>query len=83
MSAGNNIDRAFADYVREHREVGWADPHRYFEGLEREERAELAALIDGYLLRQPRRPFDPDAFANSNAAAVADALHRELLRGED
>jgi hypothetical protein len=71
------VDRAFADYVRDHRKVG-ADPAAYLEQLDATGRRELAALIDGYLVRQPRREFDPEAFDNSNARPLADALHRSL-----
>ncbi len=43
------------------------------------DRAELEALLDGYLARAPRREFDRAAFSASPAArAVADALGRSL-----
>ena len=42
------------------------------------ERAELAALIDAFLERAPRRAFDPEALRSSPAAAVAESVHRSL-----
>jgi len=42
------------------------------------ERAELAALLDAYLERAPRRRFAPDALAASPARAVVDELARSL-----
>lgn len=71
------VDRLFADYVREHRR-GSADPGAYLAQTEGTDRHELAALIDGYLARQPRRAFEPEAFANSTAGPLADGLHRSL-----
>lgn len=82
MSGMAEVDRAFGEYMREHREAGGADPRVYLERVGDEHRAELAALIDGYLVRAPRREFDREAFEQSNAAEVADSLHRELF-GDD
>jgi hypothetical protein len=42
------------------------------------DRAELAALIDAFLERAPRRAFDPEAPRSSRAAAVAESVHRSL-----
>ena len=71
------VDRLFAAYVGEHRQ-GSADPAAYLAQVEGADRRELAALLDGYLARQPRRAFEQEAFDNSNASQLADALHRSL-----
>ena len=73
----NQVDRLFADYVGEHRRGG-ADPAPYLAQLQGADRRELVALLDGYLARQPRRTFEPEAFDNSNASQLADVLHRSL-----
>lgn len=78
MTDMDDVDRAFGDYVLGHREGGRADAAGYLARLTGDRRRELAELIDGYLARQPRRPFDPEAFARSRAAKIADSLHRAL-----
>jgi len=42
------------------------------------DRRELEALVDAYLARAPRRPFDPEAFAASPAQALVDDLAEAL-----
>lgn len=73
----NQVDRLFAAYVGEHRH-GSADPVVYLAQVQGADRRELATLLDGYLARQPRRTFEPEAFDNSNASQLADVLHRSL-----
>jgi len=58
--------------------AGEADPLAYLERVEGAERAELAALIDGYLARAPRRPFDREGFETSRARAVTEEVGRSL-----
>jgi hypothetical protein len=73
-----DVDRLFEEFVAEDRAGGPADPRAYLERASEEDRAELEALLDGYLARAPRRPFDPDAFVASPARAVAEELARSL-----
>src|SRR3954447_20094976 len=75
------VEQLLREYIAEHKAGGEADPRAYLGRTESpEERAELAALIDGYLVRAPRRAWDPDAFAASQrAVGLADALDRSLL----
>ena len=54
----SDVDRLLADYIAEHRAGGEADPREYLSRASPAERAELAALIDAYLARAPRQPFD-------------------------
>jgi hypothetical protein len=73
-----DVDRLLHEFIEEDRERGPADPRAYLHQLQGTDRAELEALIDGYLARAPRRPFDRDAFARSPARGVAEELGRAL-----
>jgi hypothetical protein len=73
----SDVDRLFQEFIAEDR-TGVADPLAYLERASGTDRAELEALIDGYLARAPRRPFDRDAFARSPARGIAEELARSL-----
>jgi len=73
-----DVAKLLQDFIAEDRAGGPADPLEYLQRVEGDDRAELAALIDGYLARAPRRPFDPAAFAQSPARAVVEELGRAL-----
>jgi hypothetical protein len=73
-----DVDRLLADYVREHRAGGEADPAPYLERAAAGDRKELAALIDAYLAQAPRRAFDEADFRGSSAEAVVEGLQRSL-----
>ena len=49
--------------------------------VEGDDRAELSALIDAYLVRAPRQEWDAEAYRRSSAPEVVDALTRGL-RGQ-
>lgn len=72
------VDRLFGDYASEHRAGGAADPRDYLARAPEGERDELAALIDAYLARAPRRRFDAAAFRGSDAERIVDDLERAL-----
>jgi hypothetical protein len=72
------VDRLLAEYMEEHRSGGEADPVAYLDRAAAEDRGELAALIDGYLARAPRREFDESALRDSQAEAMVDELQRSL-----
>jgi hypothetical protein len=72
------VDRLFGDYVSEHRAGGAADPRDYLARAPEDERDELAALIDAYLARAPRRRFDATAFRGSSAERIVGDLERAL-----
>lgn len=74
----STTDRLLADYVSEHRAGGEADPRAYLAKAPPEDRFELAALIDSYLLRAPRQAFDPETFRGSPAERTVDELERVL-----
>ena len=73
-----DVEKLLHEFIEEDRTAGPADPLRYLERLEGIDRAELEALIDGYLARAPRRAFDADAFERSPARGVAEELARAL-----
>jgi hypothetical protein len=73
----SDVDRLFAEFVAEDR-AGVADPAPYL-ARAGSSRAELEALLDGYLARAPRRAFDRAAFEASPARAVVDALDRSVV----
>ena len=73
-----DVDRLLADYIAEHRSGGEADPSEYLSRASPAQRAELAALIDAYLARAPRQPFDQTAFRGSTAERTVDELERAI-----
>jgi hypothetical protein len=74
----SDVDRLLSEYIEEHRSGGKADPVEYVQRLEGTERAELEALIDGYLARAPRRSWNAEAFPGSPADAMAESLEKSL-----
>ena len=74
----SRVEQLLADYVAEHRQHGDADPLVFIERAEPADRRELAALIDAYLARAPRRPFDEAAFRDSPEDQLVEALERSL-----
>jgi hypothetical protein len=73
-----DVAQLFAQYKQAHLSGGEADPRGFLEQVSGTEREELAALIDAYLGRAPRREFDAAGFRNSPATAVADSIARTL-----
>jgi hypothetical protein len=69
-----DVQRLFEEFIAEDRAGGVADPAAYLARASGPERAELEALIDGYLARAPRRAFDRAAFEASPAARVVASL---------
>jgi hypothetical protein len=62
------VDRLLRAYVERFEETGFADPREFLSQLERDERRELAALIEGYLEHAaPTQAWDPQAFEGSLA----------------
>lgn len=77
----SEIQRLLAEYIAEHRAGGEADPRAYVSRAASADRTELAALIDSYLARAPRQPFDADGYRGSTAERTVDELER-ALRGQ-
>lgn len=78
-----DIDKLFDEYRAQHRS-GSPDPTPYLAQAEGNDRVELEALIDGYLVRAPGRPWDAQAFEGSRARMLVDQLvgEWELEDGE-
>lgn len=74
MQTMADVEQLLSEYIAEHRAGDEADPRPYLDRVTGTDRAELAALIDAYLVRAPGRDWDPQAFAQSNARDVADAV---------
>jgi hypothetical protein len=74
----SDVERLLHEFIAEDRATGPADPSGYLARVEGTARAELAALVDAYLTRAPRRPFDRSAFEASPARLTAEALARSL-----
>ena len=51
----SSVQRLLSAFIEEHRAGGDADPSAYLERVPYRERLALAALIDAYLARAPRR----------------------------
>jgi hypothetical protein len=77
----SNVDQLLSEYVSDYRAGGAADSTHYLGKVEGADRAELAALIDGFLVRQPRRNFDATAFRGSSAEGLVESLDASL-RGQ-
>jgi hypothetical protein len=73
-----DVEKLLQEFIEEDRASGTADPLDYLQRVEGTDRVELETLIDGYLARAPRRPFDRDEFVRSPARAVAEELGRAL-----
>ena len=69
-----DVQRLLEEFIAENRAGGVADPAAYLARVSGVERAELEALIDGYLARAPRRAFDRAGFEASPAARVVASL---------
>jgi hypothetical protein len=71
----SRVDELFTQYKAA--DAG-ADPLSFVNRLDGSERQELAALIDAYLTRRPRREFEPDNFAGSRAEQLTHQLDSSL-----
>ena len=74
----SDVDRLFDEYVEEHRAGGEADPRSFLARASPDDRPELAALIDGYLMRMPRREVELEKFRGTPAERTVDELERVL-----
>jgi hypothetical protein len=74
----SDVDRLFTEYVSEHQAGGEADPRSFLARASPDDRAELAALIDGYLIRAPRQEVDPETFRGLPAERTVDELERVI-----
>jgi hypothetical protein len=74
----SDVERLLEEYKQVHQGGGDADPGPFLARASGIEREQLAALIDAYLERAPRREFDAVRFLDPSVVAVADSAHRTL-----
>src|SRR3954453_14521131 len=74
-----DLDRLLSEYIAAHRAREDVSPSEYLARAEGGDRKELAALIDAYLARAPRREFDPEAYRESGVASGVGRLSRSLV----
>jgi hypothetical protein len=74
----SDVEQLLSEYIAAHRAHGDADPRDYLARVEGLDRRELAALIDAYLARAPRRDWDPQAYRDSGIERQVEALSRSL-----
>ncbi len=74
----SDVGGLLREFQRDFEAGGTLRPSEVLARVEGRDRQELEALIDAYLARAPRRPFDPDAFAASPARALVDDLAQAL-----
>jgi hypothetical protein len=73
-----DVQQLLSDFIARWERGERPDPADYLERVEGVDRRELAALIDGYLERAPRRRVDPAVLAGSPVRALVDDLARAL-----
>src|SRR5436190_19858592 len=73
-----SVQRLLAEYIEEDRGGSEPDPVAFLDRAPASQRRELAALIDAYLARAPRRVFDEAAFRESSAPATVEHLQRSI-----
>ncbi|MSO42491.1 MAG: hypothetical protein EXQ70_11495 [Solirubrobacterales bacterium] len=76
--APDRVQQLLSEYVAAFKSGEGPSPLAYLDQLEGTDRAELEALIDGYLANAPGREFDPNSFAGSPAEKVAEGLTKSL-----
>ena len=75
----SDVHAVLREFIGEHEAGRTPDPSEFLERTDEGlDRRELAALIDAYLVRAPRRQWDAAAFRQSGAAPVAEGLGRSL-----
>jgi hypothetical protein len=73
------LDDLFGEYRAAYRE-GDLDPNPFLERASGADRARLAAMIDAFLVRAPRRAVESTSLSDSAAGAAVEHAHRSLTR---
>jgi len=74
----SDVESLLREFIAEHRAGGEADARAFVERVEGLDRRELAALIDAYLSRAPRREWDRDEYPRSRAPELVESLSRSV-----
>ena len=62
-----SVDQLLSEFIAADRAGEDPEPLAFLQKVSGVDRAELEALIEGYLSQAPRRRFDPDAYRRSAA----------------
>lgn len=74
-----DVETLLKQFIAEYESGAEADPRAYLDRAPQDaDRQELGALIDAYLMRAPRRPWDREAYERSRAPQVVEALSQSL-----
>ena len=73
-----DVERLLRQFIEDFEADRSTRPQAYLEQVGGTDRRELEALIDAYLERAPRRPFDATAYAQSPARHLVDDLTESL-----
>ncbi len=73
-----DVENLFRSYVARHRAGENPSERELLTQVEGTDRDELAAMIDAYLARAPRRAWDPSQFEASGAAPFVESVARSL-----
>src|SRR5437763_10209258 len=73
-----DVERLLRRFIEDFEADRSTRPQAYLEQVAGTDRRELEALIDAYLERAPRRPFDAAAYAQSPARGLVDDLTESL-----
>lgn len=74
-----SVQELLSAYIAEHRREGHADPTPYLDKVRGCDQAELAALIDHFLVTTERRPFDASAFERFRSRPDVVQMSRRIL----
>jgi hypothetical protein len=74
----SDVERLLREFQRDFEAGGAMRPSEVLARVEGADRRELEALLDAYLARAPRRPYDAAAFESSPARALVDDLAEAL-----
>jgi len=74
----SDVEHLLREFQRDFEAGGAMRPSELLTRVEGADRRELEALIDAYLSRAPRRPYDAAAFESSPARALVDDLAEAL-----
>jgi hypothetical protein len=70
----SDVDRLFEEFTAARAAGEDARPREYLQRASGADRAELGALIEGYLERAPRRPFQAERYRGSTAERAVETL---------
>ena len=73
-----DVEKLLQEFIRQDRTGGLADPLEFLRRVRGADRAELEALIDGYLTHAPRQVPAPETYSGSLAEQIVEQLTPSL-----